>query len=87
MYLRYPRSLSSSVGADLELDAFVKVFRVLPDDGDVDPLGARGNAWEQAARPDARVEIEFLPQGHVDRPESGADRRRDGALERNPITP
>ena len=69
-----PQSLDL-VRALLELDARVEVLRVLADDHEVGLREAGAHALVGLARADARVEVELLAQGHVDRPVARAHRR------------
>jgi hypothetical protein len=75
------------VPADAVLDACVQVLRVLADDHQVDVLVARLEPLDRAGRPQVRVQVEGLPEGHVDAPEAFPDRRRDRALDRHAIAP
>ena len=70
--------------AGFPLDADVNVFGVLAEDDDVHALGmlhGRRHAGEIAHGPHAGVEIEHLAQGHVERADAAADRRRQRALD------
>ena len=69
----------------LELDSGVQVLGVLAHDDQVDALVARAHARIALARPHTGVEAELVAQGDVDRAEARADRRRDGALQRDPV--
>ena len=72
------------VGAGLVLDAGVDVLGVLAEDHHVHVLGRldrRGHAREVAHRADAGVEVELLPERHVERAEAAADRRGERALD------
>src|SRR5204863_3336341 len=71
----------------LVFDAGVEVFRVLPDDDQVDIVEAGADALVGLARAYLRIEIEGLPQADVHRAEATADRRRDRPLDRNPGAP
>src|SRR4029450_13766591 len=55
------------LGPLLELDPRIEVLRVLTDDHDVSLRKARANALVRLARADARVEVELLAEGDVDR--------------------
>ena len=66
----------------LELDAGVEVLGVLADDDQVDVLVVAAHAGVALARPHAGVQVERLPQQHVDAAEARADRRGDRGLER-----
>ncbi len=67
----------------LELDPRVQALGGLADHHQVDPLVARSRAGVPAAGPNARVEIERDAERDVHAAERAADRRRDGALERD----
>ena len=75
------------VRALLVLDAGVEVLGVLAHDHEVDVVEARADARVGLARAHLRVEVEALAQADVDRAEAAADRRRDRALERDPVAP
>ncbi len=75
--------LLRGLAAGLELDAGVEVLRVLADDDDVHGLVARSHAGVRLARPQARVEVQLVAEGDIDRAEAGADRSRDRPFERN----
>ncbi len=62
-------------GSRLHLEPGVDVLGVLPEDDHVDLLGVahrRGHAGEPAHRAQAHVEVEDLPQGHVEGPDAAA---------------
>jgi hypothetical protein len=68
----------------LELDPLVEVLGVLPHDHEVDAVVAGGHPRERAGGTDGREQIEVLTERDVHATEPGADRRRDGALQRDP---
>ncbi len=77
-------SLRGLLGFGLVLDPGVDVLGVLPEDDHVHQLGMldrRGHPGEPAHRPDAGVEIELLPERHVERAEPAADRRGERPLD------
>src|SRR5690606_7356291 len=74
--------------ARLELDAGVDVLGVLAEDHHVDVAGLlhrRGHALEPAHRAQADVQVEHLPQGHVERADAAADRRGQRALDAHQV--
>ena len=71
----------SLLGSLLELDSGVEVFRVLADDDQVDVLVPRPDAGVALAGTHLAVEVERLPQRHVDRAEARAHRGRDRPLD------
>ena len=73
------------VRADHVLDAGVEVLGVLADDHEVDVLVARLEALDRARRAEVRVQPERLAERDVDAPEALPDRRRDRALEGDPV--
>ena len=80
--------LARAVGLGRPLDAGVDVLRVLAEDHHVDLvrlLDRRGNAGEPAHRAQADVEVELLPQRHVERADAAADRRRERPLDRDHV--
>ena len=69
----------------LEFDARVDIFRVLTEDHDVELLRVlhrAGNTLVILHRPHAGIEIEDLPQGHVERTDAAAYRSRQRSLDR-----
>ncbi len=79
MYLM--RSAVSGL-ATFELDAGIKVFRVLADDDQIDRhlVEETANAFVLFARTDAGIQAERLSQVDVDAAKAVADRRGDGSL-------
>ena len=75
----------SVLGALLELDARVEVFRVLADDDEVDARVAGADALVALARAHLAVEVEGLAERDIDAAEARSDRRRDRALERDAV--
>src|SRR5438093_1093760 len=72
----------------LPLDAGVDVLRVLAEDHHVDlvrPLHRRGHALEVLHGAQADVEVEHLPQRHVERAEALADGRGERSLDGDEI--
>ncbi len=67
-----------------KLDARVDVFGVLAEDDDVHPLGVRDRrrrTREVPHRTKAGVQVEHLPQRHVQAADAAADRRRQRSLD------
>jgi hypothetical protein len=81
--LEVPAELPELGRASLELDALVQVLGVLAHDYQIDVGEPRWHTGEGATRPDTRKEVEFLPEGDVDRTEARSDRGRHGPLECN----
>ena len=69
------------------LEARVEVLGVLADDDEVHVLEAARDPGDVPDGAQVRVEVERLPQPHVDRREPLADRRSDGTLERDAVLP
>ena len=81
--------LAGAQRAALELDPGVQILGVLAHDHEVDGrIGvARAHARVDLARPHLGVHVELLAERHVDRSESGADRRRDRPLDGHAVLP
>src|SRR4030095_10621050 len=72
-------------GHDLMLEARIQVFRVLPDDHEVDALVARRTARDVPHRTQVCEELQRLPQADVDAREPSADGRRQRTFEGDPV--
>jgi hypothetical protein len=71
-----------------EFNARVNVLGVLPEDHHVDEFGVlhrRLHALEVAHGPQAHEEVEFLPQGDIERTDPTADRRGQRALDADAV--
>src|SRR5690606_16370026 len=73
--------------ASLELDARVQILGVLPHNDQIHLVVAGPDTGIKLAGPDARVEVQLMPERHVDTAEAGADGCGDGTLERVPVAP
>ena len=72
----------------LEFDAGVNVFRVLAEDHHIDlfwALHGGGDALEPAHWAQAHVQIEQLPEGHVERSDAAADWRGERPLDADQV--
>ena len=63
------------------LESSILSLGILPDHNNIDILVARGEPLEVKAVHQRSVEIELLPQHHVQRAHASADRRLEPALE------
>ena len=70
-------------GNDFVLETRVQIFGVLAHDDEIDVLESRADVRKVRDRPQVRVQIERLAQPDVDAGKPFADRRRDGALQRD----
>ena len=68
-------------------EAGVLAFGVLPDDDDVHVMVARGQAWEVEAVDEGGVEIELLPELHVEGIDTAAHGGDQAALETHLVLP
>jgi len=68
-------------------EAGVLAFGVLPDDDDVDVIVAHGQAWEVEAVDEGGVEIELLPELHVEGTDAATHGGDQASLETHLVLP